>query len=69
MKLKVTVEQVIDFELNDNNTKLKDTSKIIKRLLRENTPHICIGSFYYRLESRGSVKIISIKKGKQNVKI
>lgn len=69
MRLKITVEQIVDLYLHDDKIKSTDIVKIAKKQLKDYPPHICIGGFETRLESRGTVKIISIKKGKQNVKI
>ena len=60
-KYKVKVEQIIDVEIYDSLEKSND-QKLIQKLVKTDTPHICIGSFEHKIESRGRVKIIDIKR-------
>ncbi len=64
-KYKVKVEQIIDAEIFDDGypqQSKSDDEKLIREYIKENVPHTCIGSFHKKIESRGRVKIIDIKR-------
>lgn len=66
-KFKVTVEQVIEFDIFENNIK-GTAEEFIKKSLKECVPHLGIDGSYYRFETKDQVKILSIEKVKENEK-
>jgi len=74
MKYRVKIEQIIDFDLNNESP--LSIENIIEDHLKKDPPYVCIGGsgyieikkehYYnnYRYETRHKIKIISITKGK-----